>query len=42
MGAVARSVSPVWKRICRIGMRVANEKMFITAESRLNTMVITR
>ena len=39
---VAVSASLVWKRICRMGMRAANEKMLSTAERMLNTTDSTR
>jgi hypothetical protein len=34
---VAVSASLVWKRICKIGISAANEKMFNIAERILNT-----
>ena len=40
--AVAVSASLVWKRICRMGIRAANEKMLSTAERMLNTTDSTR
>ena len=40
--AVVLSASPVWKRICSMGMMVMNENTFSTADSMLNTTVSTR
>ena len=39
---VARAVSSVWKRMLSMGMSVANEKMFSTAERMLNSTLSAR
>ena len=42
MSEVVVLASPVWKRICRMGMSAAKEKMLSTTERMLNNTDSTR